>query len=87
MVYKYIKYADRLKIAKLYDMEMSVEDIAKEIGCHFSTIYAELSRGYTGKLNKYGRLEYSPDLAQKNIRASIARRGNRKRKKAVVDHG
>lgn len=65
--YRQLTYRDRIKIEALYDRRQSKQIIATEIGCHISTIYRELQKGY---YTKYGRdLEiitaYSADIAQK----------------------
>ena len=65
-------------IAKRYGEEARVLDIANEIGCHPATIYEELRRGATGKLDARQRPEYDPLLAQRAVQEAIRRRGNRK---------
>ncbi|WP_158094667.1 MULTISPECIES: helix-turn-helix domain-containing protein [unclassified Flavonifractor] len=76
---KYLTLKDRRLIAKLYRQEARVLDIANKVGCHPGTIYEELRRGATGKLDENQRPEYDPDLAQKEVRASIRRRGNHRK--------
>ena len=51
---------------------------AYKIGCHPATIYEELRRGDTGKLDKNQRPEYDPRLAQRTFQEAIRRRGNRR---------
>lgn len=77
MTCKYLTLQDRKKISKLYLEETRVLDIANKIGCHPATIYEELRRGYTGKLDKNQRREYDPLLAQQKVQEAIRRRGNR----------
>ncbi len=78
MPYKYLTLQDRKKIAKLYEKETRVLDIANEIGCHPATIYEELHRGDTGGLDANQRPEYDPVLANIRFQMSIRRRGNRR---------
>ena len=52
MANKYLTLKDRKKIAEMYESEARVVDIAYKIGCHPSTIYAELRRGDTGELDE-----------------------------------
>lgn len=78
MPYKYLTLQDRKKIAELYEKETRVLDIANETGCHPATIYEELHRGDTGKLDTNQRPEYDPTLAHRRFQESIRRRGNRR---------
>lgn len=78
MACKYLDFQDRKKIAKMYQEEARVLDIAYKIGCHPATIYEELRRGDTGKLDKNQRPEYDPRLAQRTFQEAIRRRGNRR---------
>lgn len=75
---KYLTLKDRRLIAKRYNEEARVLDIAYKIGCHPATIYEELRRGDTGKLDKNQRPEYDPRLAQRTFQEAIRRRGNRR---------
>nr|WP_326184251.1 helix-turn-helix domain-containing protein [uncultured Oscillibacter sp.] len=77
MAHKYLTLQDRKKISKLYLEETRVLDIANKIGCHPATIYEELRRGYTGKLDKNQRREYDPQLAQQKVQEAFRRRGGR----------
>lgn len=78
MAVKYLDFQDRKQIAKMYGAEARVLDIAYKIGCHPATIYEELRRGDTGKLDSNQRPEYDPRLAQKVFQEAIRRRGNRR---------
>ena len=69
MACKYLDFQDRKKIAKMYQEEARVLDIAYKIGCHPATIYEELRPGDTGKLDKNQRPEYDPRLAQRQSAA------------------
>ena len=68
MAGKYLTLQDRKTIAKMYREEARVLDIALKIGCHPATIYEELRRGDTGKLDERQRPEYDPKLAQAECR-------------------
>ena len=71
--------SDRRTLAKMYAEEKSVLEIATKLGCHPQTIYDELKRGNTGKLDKNHRQAYNPDLAQRTVQANIHRCGRRRR--------
>ena len=71
----------RVTIQRRWDAGDNVKDIAQELGVGFVTVYRELERGRTGKLNAIGRPEYSPELGRINYYASIANRGNRNKRK------
>lgn len=58
---------DRRKLEKYYLNRVSVESIAETLSVHRSTIYAELHRGDTGRVDKNGNCEYSAELAQERI--------------------
>ena len=45
--YSQITREQRIKIEALYNSKMKPIDIAKQIGCHFTTVYRELKRGKT----------------------------------------
>lgn len=78
MTGKYLTLKDRRIIARMYGEEARVLDIANKIGCHPATIYEELRRGDTGRLDAHQRREYNPELAQRRVQEAIRRRGNRK---------
>lgn len=85
MAGKYLTLQDRKTIAKMYREEARVLDIAIKIGCHPATIYEELRRGDTGKLDERQRPEYDPKLAQGRVQEAIRRRGNRRNAATVTD--
>ena len=72
MAGKYLTLQDRKTIAKMYREEARVLDIAIKIGCHPATIYEELRRGDTGKLDERQRPEYDPKLAQGRVQEAIS---------------
>lgn len=80
MANKYLTLGDRKRIAEMYDGEARVVDMAYRIGCHPSTIYQELQRGYTGKLDGNQRRGYDPIKAHEAAMAAIRARGNRRKK-------
>ena len=51
-VYKSITFDNRKKIAALYAKGMSISDISDEVGVALRTLYVELKRGATGKLDQ-----------------------------------
>ena len=68
MAGKYLTLQDRKTIAKMYREEARVLDIAIKIGCHPATIYEELRRGDTGKLDERQRPEYDPSWPRAECR-------------------
>ncbi len=71
---------DRMIIAKRWADGDSATAIASGLGFAPGTIYAELERGNTGKLDKNSRPQYDPDKGQAAYQASLRKRGNRKRR-------
>ena len=53
--------------------DMSIRQISAALGVHPSTVYRELKRGDTGRLNDSGLNEYSAKLAEER-RATTKRR-------------
>ena len=84
---RYLTLKDRKLIAKLYREEVRVLDIANKIGCHPGTIYEELRRGGTGKLDENQRPEYDPVLSHRKVLESMKRRGNHRKSAAAVNLG
>ena len=68
-----LKYKDRLRISEMYLSEKSAMEIAVSVGASLNTIYVELQRGDTGKLDKNQRREYSPELAQRRVQENVRR--------------
>lgn len=68
-VYKSITFDNRKKIAALYAKGMSISDISDEVGVALRTLYVELKRGATGKLDQNQRPAYA--LIDKQVRASV----------------
>ena len=75
-VYKSITFDNRKKIAALYAKGMSISDISDEVGVALRTLYVELKRGATGKLDHNQRPAYDPVLAQRTYQENIRRRGS-----------
>lgn len=73
--YKYIDLSGRKLIEKLYLSGVRPADIAEEMEMTTATIYRELERGYTGELDKNGKREYNPNVAQEKIQNSMKQRG------------
>ena len=73
-----LKYKDRLRISEMYLCEKSAMEIAVSVGASLNTIYVELARGDTGKLDKNQRREYSPELAQRRVQENVRRCGGKK---------
>ena len=73
-----LKYKDRLRISEMYISEKSAMEIAVSVGASLNTIYVELQRGDTGKLDKNQRREYSPELAQRRVQENVRRCGGKK---------
>ena len=73
-----LKYKDRLRISEMYLCEKSAMEIAVSVGASLNTIYVELQRGDTGKLDKNQRREYSPELAQRRVQETVRRCGGKK---------
>ena len=53
--YRRMIFADRQKIAVLYENNERVEAIANELGYNRASVYDELKRGFTGEMDKNGR--------------------------------
>lgn len=64
---KYITESQRYKIEWLLKQNVSVKEIAKEIGKHYTTVYREIARGTIELLNSNltTRKEYCADYAQR----------------------
>lgn len=80
MAIKYLRLEDRLVIAKRYAAKVPTLDIAVELGCHPSTIYAELKRGQAGELDKNQRPGYDPRKAQEIVQQALRRRGPKRKR-------
>jgi len=74
---QYLKFDDRKNLSKMYNQGVGLCVIARNLGVHLATIYRELARGNTGKLDKHGRDGYNADLAQATITKSLKRRGRK----------
>ena len=78
-----IEQVNRKKIAALYAKGMSISDISDEVGVALRTLYVELKRGATGKLDQNQRPAYDPVLAQRTYQENIRRRGSGPKRKEV----
>lgn len=68
-----ISQEERAIIKEMYDNDISVAQIARELNRPERSIYYELQRGYTGQLDRNGRKEYDPILAAKNRKQLTAK--------------
>ena len=75
---KTLDFRDRKAIATMYEKNVKVALIAETVGVAPSTIYTELQRGRTGKLDKDFRPHYDPVFAQKRAQEALHRRGRKK---------
>lgn len=63
---QWLMQADREYIEKMYAEGSAVKSIAEALGRNQATIYKELHRGSTGKMDKNGRPGYSARIAQES---------------------
>lgn len=75
--YRYLTLNDREKIEAEYAAGERPADIATGLGVHVATIYKELKRGDTGKLDRNMRQGYSAHLAQRRLMENFKCRGRR----------
>lgn len=80
MAIKQITPEARVIIQRRWHAGDNVKEIAAELGIPYTTIYAELKRGRTGKLSELGRPEYDPETARINYYEALSRKGTRKSK-------
>ena len=73
--YKYLQLADRKRLAKMYERGDRIKDIAAALGVNQNTVYNEIERGFTGKLDVNQRRQYDPNRAQKAVMDGLRRRG------------
>lgn len=77
MTCRYLTFEDRKSLEALYAEGKELSEIANALGVHLATIYRELTRGNTGKLNSQGRNGYSATTAQTALQQSLKRRGRK----------
>ena len=77
--YKTIQWIDRLRIETLYNAGHGEQEIAEQLGFHYSSIYREIKRGKTIRRNSdWTETEiYSPDLAQKKADQNRKKKGRK----------
>lgn len=75
--YRYLTLTDREALERNYLKGERPQDIADDLGVHVATIYKELKRGDTGRLDRNGRKEYDAKLAQLRLVQSFGRRGRK----------
>ena len=76
--YKIIDFEKRKVIEKLYAENWNAQEIADHLSLSPATIYRELQRGNTCKLDKNGRSGYSAIKAQENAERLRKNRGKRR---------
>ena len=64
---KHMTQDDRKVLEARYNAGQSVAGIARAMSFNYSTIYKELKRGDTGKMDANGRAGYSAELGQKRL--------------------
>ena len=64
---KHMTLEERKALEVRYNAGQSGPGIADAMGFSFSTIYKELKRGDTGKMDANGRAGYSAELGQKRL--------------------
>ena len=73
--YKVMDDEVRMEIARLYKDGWKVGDIADAVGLHETSVYRELNRGMTDKLDANGRFEYDIDKARLDAARARANKG------------
>lgn len=64
---KHMELEDRKELEARYRANQSVAGIASAMGFDSSTIYKELKRGDTGKMDQNGRAGYSAEIGQQRL--------------------
>lgn len=70
---------DRRVLEKRWAAGDNATQIAVDLGFAPDTIYKELRRGYTGKLNQLSRPAYEAEVGQAVYQANLRNRGRRKK--------
>ncbi len=71
---------ERKIIAERWADGDSAAAIAEGLGRSRGTIYAELARGHTGKLDRNSRPQYDAAIGQAVYQANLRKRGNREQR-------
>ena len=82
---RHLTLKDRAELEALYNKGRGVEEIAAKLKVHRSTVYNELKRGDTGEMDGNGRIGYSAELAQQEMKPgglTVERRSRRSRTEA-----
>lgn len=69
---KHMTQDDRKVLEARYNAGQSVAGIARAMSFNYSTIYKELKRGDTGKMDTNGRAGYSAELGSNAIQRKAA---------------
>ncbi len=72
---RYIDDEKRKTIARLYASGVKVPEIAEAIDAHETSVYRELQRGMTDKLDANGRFAYDIDKARLDAARARANKG------------
>lgn len=75
--YRYLTIDDRKTLEKLYSRGAPVRAIAEQLGFHTATIYKELHRGFTGRIDKNLRPEYKAKAGQQQQFENFHKRGRK----------
>lgn len=73
--YRVITHQERKRIEAMYAEGKSIYKISFLLGRPTNSVYLEIRRGYTGKLDKNGRKEYSAALSEEKLAKNIGKRG------------
>ena len=79
---KHMTQDDRKVLEARYNAGQSVAGIARAMSFNYSTIYKELKRGDTGKMDANGRAGYSAELGQQRLYNLLAEGVDRNRYRA-----
>ncbi len=72
-----LTFEERKLFEKLYNSKVSLTEISNFLGINWRTAYKELSRGFTGHVDRSGRKEYSAMTAQLHFAESMSHRGRK----------
>lgn len=84
--YKYLILTERQKMAEMYKNGDRIADIAQALEVNSGTVYNELKRGFTGRLDINQRREYDPELGQRRAMEGLRKRGPNFSARAVEEY-
>ncbi|GHV36767.1 hypothetical protein FACS18949_16510 [Clostridia bacterium] len=73
--YRYVTSEDRQIISRHLNEGTKITAIARIIGMSPDTVYREINRGITGKLDEDGNTIYDPELAENTVKRNFQNRG------------